>query len=55
MVEFEQILGAPALLIGFALPGCNMHAPNEWFTLDNFERGISALALLYEELASELA
>lgn len=55
VVEFEQLLEAPALLVGFALPGCNMHAPNEWFTLDNFEKGIEALAHLYSELSLELA
>lgn len=52
VVEFEEILGAPALLIGFALPGANMHAPDEWFPLENFEKGIRALAYLYDELAT---
>jgi acetylornithine deacetylase/succinyl-diaminopimelate desuccinylase-like protein len=50
VVEFEQILGAPCLLLGFGLPGSNMHAPNEWFRLENFQKGIGALARLYEEL-----
>lgn len=52
--DFERILGAPALLVGFALPGCNMHAPDEWFTLDNYDRGIGALVRLYEELGTAL-
>ncbi|MEZ4424183.1 MAG: dipeptidase [Gemmatimonadota bacterium] len=51
VVEFEEILGAPALLLGFALPGANMHAPDEWFPLDSFEKGTRALAHLYDELA----
>jgi len=50
VVEFERILGAPALLVGFALPGSNMHAPDEWFPLENFEKGIGALVRLYQEL-----
>lgn len=50
VVEFEEILRAPCLLMGFALPGANMHAPNEWLPVENFETGIEALALLYEEL-----
>jgi acetylornithine deacetylase/succinyl-diaminopimelate desuccinylase-like protein len=50
VVEFERILGAPALMVGFALPGANMHAPDEWFPLDNFEKGIGALVHLYREL-----
>jgi len=52
--DFERILGAKALLVGFALPGANMHAPDEWFPVENFERGIGALARLYEELARAL-
>lgn len=52
--DFERILEAPALLVGFALPGCNMHAPDEWFTLDNYDRGIGALVRLYEELGTAL-
>lgn len=50
VVEFEELLEAPALLLGFALPGCNMHAPDEWLSIENFEHGIRALAYLYDEL-----
>ena len=48
--EFERILDAPVLLMGFSLPGANLHAPNEWFPEENIELGIRALAYLYEEL-----
>jgi acetylornithine deacetylase/succinyl-diaminopimelate desuccinylase-like protein len=48
--HFERVLGAPALLIGFSHPGANEHAPNEWFPEENIEKGIRALAYLYEEL-----
>jgi acetylornithine deacetylase/succinyl-diaminopimelate desuccinylase-like protein len=51
VVDFEERLNASALLVGFALPGCNLHAPNEWFELAAFEKGIKALCLLYENLA----
>ena len=51
VVELEEILGASSLLLGFALPGANMHAPNEWFATDCFERGIDTLIRLYDELA----
>jgi len=50
VVEFEERLDATALLIGFSLPGCNLHAPDEWLPIENFEKGIGALALLYEKL-----
>jgi len=52
VVEFEERLGAPALLIGFSLPGCNLHAPDEWLPIDNFEKGIGALARLYGRLGA---
>jgi acetylornithine deacetylase/succinyl-diaminopimelate desuccinylase-like protein len=52
VVDFEEKLKASALLVGFALPGCNLHAPNEWFPLDAFDKGIGALALLYQKLGS---
>ncbi len=52
VVDFEEILDAPALLMGFALPGANMHAPDEWFPIENFEKGIEALTYLYDELGA---
>ena len=48
--QFQEILGAPVVLIGFGLPGENAHAPNEWMSVDNFHQGAEAIALLYEEL-----
>jgi acetylornithine deacetylase/succinyl-diaminopimelate desuccinylase-like protein len=54
VVEFEEVLDCPALLVGFALPGCNMHAPDEWFGVNEFDRGTAALVRLYEELGSAL-
>jgi len=50
--EFEEVLGAPAILLGFGLPGENAHAPDEWFSVENFELGTSAMAQLLFELAS---
>lgn len=52
VVELEETLGANTLLMGFALPGANMHAPNEWFATDCFERGIDTLIRLYDELSA---
>jgi acetylornithine deacetylase/succinyl-diaminopimelate desuccinylase-like protein len=51
--DFERILNAPVLLVGFALPGCNMHAPDEWLSVANFEQGIHALARLWDEIGDE--
>ncbi len=48
--DFQRILGAPVLLVGFGLPGENAHAPNEWMSDENFVKGMRAAAVLYEEL-----
>lgn len=53
VVELEELLGADTLLLGFALPGANMHAPNEWFAVECFEKGIETLVRLYDELAEQ--
>jgi acetylornithine deacetylase/succinyl-diaminopimelate desuccinylase-like protein len=50
VVDFQEILEAPVLLMGFAPPGANMHAPNEWIPLENFQNGIHAVAQFYAEL-----
>ena len=47
--DFERILGAPVLLMGFGLPGENAHAPDEWISDGNYRSGIRAAAVLYEE------
>ncbi len=49
--DFERILGVPVLLMGFGLPGENAHAPDEWISVDNFRRGMRAIAALFEQLA----
>ena len=47
--DFERILGAPVLLVGFGLPGENAHAPNEWMSEENFRVGTLAMATLWDE------
>jgi acetylornithine deacetylase/succinyl-diaminopimelate desuccinylase-like protein len=50
--DFERILGAPVLLMGFGLPGENAHAPNEWMSVENYRLGIRAAATLLEVYGS---
>lgn len=38
---FHELLAAPTVLMGFALPNDRMHAPNEKFYLPNFHNGIA--------------
>ncbi|MEP6493989.1 MAG: dipeptidase [bacterium] len=49
--DFQRILGAPVLLVGFGLPGENAHAPNEWMSQENYNKGTKAIAALWDELA----
>ena len=49
---FSSTLGLPVVLLGFAQPGCNAHAPNESFLVDNFERGTRVLVRFWDELAA---
>lgn len=37
---FQEQLGIPSVLLGFGLPRANLHAPNEHFSLTQFEKGI---------------
>jgi acetylornithine deacetylase/succinyl-diaminopimelate desuccinylase-like protein len=48
--EFQRILGAPVLLMGFGLPGENAHAPDEWMAEENYVKGTQAVAALWDEL-----
>jgi acetylornithine deacetylase/succinyl-diaminopimelate desuccinylase-like protein len=50
--DFERILGAPVALIGFGLPGENAHAPDEWMSVENFTKGMRAIATLWDELGT---
>jgi len=38
--------------MGFMPPNGNFHAPNEWMDLGNFETGIRALAVFFDEFAA---
>jgi len=49
--DFERILKAPVLLVGFGLPGENAHAPDEWMSVENFRLGARAMAALWDEYA----
>lgn len=46
---FGEILGIPAVLMGFALPDDRPHGPNEKFNLRNFYRGIVTSVCFMEE------
>src|SRR5947199_2318559 len=49
---FQEELGLPSVLFGVGLPDENAHAPNEKLDVSNFQNGIIASAMLYQEVAA---
>lgn len=47
----HERLGIPVMMLGFALPGDRLHAPNERFYLPNFFKGIATGIWFLDELA----
>ncbi len=50
VADFKTILGAETLLLGLALPGCQIHSPNENFSLENLYNGIAINQAIIEEM-----
>jgi acetylornithine deacetylase/succinyl-diaminopimelate desuccinylase-like protein len=50
---FQEILGIPAVLMGFGLPDDHIHGPNEKFSLPIFYKAIET-SIWYLALASRL-
>ncbi|MDW8351616.1 MAG: dipeptidase [Anaerolineae bacterium] len=48
--DFQTLLGKPIVLLGFGLPGDNIHAPNERFAVACYEKGIEASIRFMAEL-----
>ncbi len=53
VATFQERLGLPTVLMGFGLPDCDAHAPNEKFNLKNFYRGIISAAWFYQEYSND--
>jgi acetylornithine deacetylase/succinyl-diaminopimelate desuccinylase-like protein len=52
--SFGDLLGLPVVLLGFAPPDSQAHAPNEFMDLHNFETGIRTIARCWAEMAVAL-
>jgi acetylornithine deacetylase/succinyl-diaminopimelate desuccinylase-like protein len=46
----QNVLGLPSVMVGFASPNGNFHAPNEWMPLANYRDGMDALVRLWNEM-----
>lgn len=51
---FDRLLGMPVVLMGFGLNDENFHAPNEHFSLENFDKGMRVLCYYWQELDAAL-
>ena len=52
VVDFQNLLGLPGVLLGFGLNTENLHAPDEHFELENYHKGIQTSVELLRELAA---
>lgn len=50
----QRHLGLPSVLLGFALPNENAHAPDEHFHLENFDSGIRTMTAFWDALAATM-
>jgi acetylornithine deacetylase/succinyl-diaminopimelate desuccinylase-like protein len=48
---FKKVLGAESIMMGFCLPTCNAHGPNEFMVLDDFYAGARTAAHLFQRFA----
>ena len=46
----QSLLGLPSVMIGFASPNGNFHAPNEWMPLANYRTGMAAIVRLWDDV-----
>lgn len=51
---FDRLLGMPVVLMGFGLNDENFHAPNEHFSLENFDKGLRTLCFYWLNLDDAL-
>jgi acetylornithine deacetylase/succinyl-diaminopimelate desuccinylase-like protein len=52
VAALEKQIGLKSVLVGFASPNGNFHAPNEWMPLDNYRRGMEALVHLWKRFGA---
>lgn len=51
---FDRLLQLPVVMMGFAMNDENFHAPNEHFSLENFDKGLRTLCYYWNGLADAL-
>ena len=51
VADIASLLGIPVVMMGYGLDGDGLHAPNEHYSIEMFERGIETAIVYLEELA----
>ena len=51
-VDARRVLGLPVVMLGFANPDDNAHAPNETMVLLNYETGLRTITRLWDDLGT---
>jgi acetylornithine deacetylase/succinyl-diaminopimelate desuccinylase-like protein len=52
VAALESGVGVKSVMVGFASPNGNFHAPNEWMPLANYRGGMDAIVRLWGELGA---
>jgi acetylornithine deacetylase/succinyl-diaminopimelate desuccinylase-like protein len=52
VAALDAKLGLKSVMVGFASPNGNFHAPNEWMPLWNYRGGMDAIVRMWQELGS---
>jgi acetylornithine deacetylase/succinyl-diaminopimelate desuccinylase-like protein len=50
--QFQSELGADCIMLGYALPTCGAHGPNEFFVIDDFYGGVRTNCHFLERVAA---
>src|SRR5690606_7891065 len=53
VVDLQNALGAPAVLLSFGYKGCAAHGPNEHVYLDMWYKGIATMIEFYNEIGGD--
>jgi acetylornithine deacetylase/succinyl-diaminopimelate desuccinylase-like protein len=51
VADFQEMIGAPVVMMGFGRPDDNIHAPNEKLNIPDFYRGVETIIHFLHELA----
>jgi acetylornithine deacetylase/succinyl-diaminopimelate desuccinylase-like protein len=51
VAALESMLSLKTVMVGWASPNGNFHAPNEWMPIDNYRRGMDSIVHLWAGFA----